>query len=174
MKYEDLLLKLENNIVLCVKQMFDYLSENQIEIFAFAINISDDLAYLGFPANSLDNIDSQYKWFADDFDLELTFSDDKFLEKVNKNDVFLKKINEVVGNSFENYNKELYNNTKNDIIKIIVNALQKAKSEMNYDTSNIVFFVTMFSADDRAFIEKTSSLQLNDIKILDDFHETLS
>lgn len=173
MKYEDLLLELENNIVLCVKQIFDYLYENNIEIFAFAINISDDLAYLGFVANSIYNINNKNKWLTDEFNLELSFANNKITEITKKNDVILEEIDEIVGNSFENYDEKKYINTKNNIIEIITNAIKKAKIQIDYDISNVVFFISMPSADDAIEIKKISSLELNNIKILDDFHKTL-
>lgn len=173
MKYEELLLELENNIVLCIKQIFDYLSESKIEIFAFAINISDDLAYLGFVANSISNIDNKNKWLADEFDLELSFANNKITEITKKNDDILEEIDEIVGNSFDNFDEKIYIKTKNNIIEIITNAIKKVKIQIDYEISNIVFFISMPSADDAIEIKKISSLELNDISILDDFHKTL-
>lgn len=131
------------------------------------------MLYFGFPANSNDNIESNYKWFADNFDLELTFLSNNISEKINKNDEILKKISQISGNSFENFSEEIYEKTKNNIINTAINSINKAKQDIKIDISNIVFFVTMFSADDRALIEKKSSLILNNNKILNDFHKTL-
>lgn len=169
MNYQDLFLELEEKIVLSVKEMFDYLLENQIKIFAFAVNISDDLAYLGFPANSIKNIDHQYKWFHYEFDLELTTECDKIYQNVKEIDHLLEQINELVGNSFENFEEELYEKTKKDIIFCVTNALKKIKNQLGSEVADIVFFIAMDTADDAQEIKNNSARILNDEKIITDF-----
>lgn len=52
--------------------------------------------------------------------------------------------------------------------------MKMAKNQSEIDTSKIVFFVTMITEDDANEIEKTSSLQLNEVTILEDFHKGFS
>ena len=151
--------------------MFGYLSENNIEIFLFSINIADDLSYLGFTVNNIQNINHKYKCIADEFDLELTLIDNNIFEKVKKIDSILDDINDISGNSFENYSEDIYIKIRNDIISSIINALKDVKKEITIDVSSIIFFVTMFSADDRLSIENLSSKKLNDNHILEDFNK---
>lgn len=170
MKYEDLLLELENNIVLCVKQMFNYLSENQIEIFAFAVNISDDLADIDFYANSIKNINHKEKWLIYEFDNQLN-NKTETITQITEN---TKEILEKMEDFYDFFSGENYENVRNDLISICIKAIKMAKNQSEIDTSKIVFFVTMITEDDANEIEKTSSLQLNEVTILEDFHKEFS
>lgn len=170
MKYEDLFLKLENNLVLCVKQMFDYLSENKIEIFAFAINISDDLADIDFYANSIKNITNKEKWFIYEFDNQLN-NKSEVLTKTEKD---IKEVLEKMQEFYDFFSGKNYENVKNDLISTCIKVIKKSKNQLNIDTSKVVFFITMITGDDSNEIEKISSLQLNDVTILGDFHKTLT
>lgn len=170
MKYEDLLLELENNLVLCVKQMFDYLSENKIEIFAFAVNISDDLSDIDFYANSIKNITNKEKWFIYEFDNQLNHKSEILTKTTNDT----KEILEKMQGFYDFFSGKNYENVKNDLISTCIKTIKTSKNQLNIDTSKVVFFITMITEDDANEIEKISSLQLNDATILGDFHKTLT
>lgn len=165
MKYEEILLELENNIILCVKQIFDYLYENNIEIFAFAINISDDLSDIDFYANSIKNFSNQDKWFIYEFDNQLNHKNKLIIETTNN----IKENLEKLECFYDFFSESNYDNVKNDLISICIGALKKSKNDLSANVSSIVFFITMITEDDANEIERTSSLQLNDKTILSDF-----
>ncbi len=169
-EYEKLLLDFENNIFVGVKSALEHLkAENKLDIFAFAINISDDLVNIDCCANSNENINKVDKWSFYSFDIWLTGKglslDEAFFKAQDICEIFAENYCDF--STGENYDK-----VRRDVVNAIVRAMKKAKDSLDFDTSNITFFVTMMAecdADILTKMENLSAKQLNDENLYTNF-----
>lgn len=179
MEYQSLINEFEKNVQLSIKLMLDCLNAGNKEIFAYAVNILDDLSDIAYFANSIDNINSKYKWFSYEFNIDYLdikkYCETEFLE-IKKLFDSITNILETVGDNYFDFfageDDEDYIKVKNDLIDAVIRAIKKAKDETEMNTKKIVFFVSMPSADDDLDIALSSAQALNDESILNDFLKT--
>lgn len=179
MNYQSLINDFETNVQFSTKLILDCLYSNNQEIFAYAVNILDDLSDISHFANSIDKINSEHKWFSYEFDIGYSYIkkycgiDFLDIEKsFDSTKNILKKISDHYFDFLKDEDDEDYIKVKNDLIDAIIRAVKKAKNETKMDSKNIVFFVSMPSADDDLDISLSSAKTLNDKGILDDFIKT--
>lgn len=170
MPYETLMLDFKNNIYLGVKSALEYLHITNLgNVFAFAVNISDDLVNIDCCANSIQNINACDKWSFYSFDIWLRGKVPK-LETAFLN---AEEVSNKLSNEFFNFfTGDNYDRVRDDLIKAIINSIKKAKDSLDFDTSDITFFVTMMAENDADILitmENASAEQLNNNIICTNF-----
>lgn len=170
MQYEILMLNFKNNVYLGVKSALEYLHTKDLgDIFAFALNISDDLVNIDCCANSTQNIDSCDGWSFYSFDIWLRGKVPELETEFLNAEKILNKLSNEFFNFFTGDN---YDKVRGDLIKAIINSIKKAKDSLNFDTSDVTFFVTMMAEDNEDILitmENSSAEQLNNNIIFTNF-----
>lgn len=146
MNYQSLINDLETNVQLSTKLMLDCLHTNNQEIFAYAVNILDDLSNTAYFANSIEKINSKYKWFSYEFDIDYLYiqkyseTDYTEIKKLFKN---ITNILEIIGDNYFDFfageDDEDYIKVKNDLIDAVIRAIKKAKDETKMNTKILYF-----------------------------------
>ncbi len=170
MEYKKLLTDFENNLFTGVKSALEYLqSEKGLDIFAFAINISDDLVNIDCCANSYHNVNQVDKWSFYSFDIWLTGKglalDTPFFNAESICNILAEKF-------FNFFTGDNYDKVRSDVITAIIKSIKSAKDSLDFDTSNITFFVTMMAecdADILTALEDNSAKQLNNKPVYNSF-----